>query len=314
MRIVFMGTAAIAQPSFEWLLQASGHEVAGLVCQPDKPVGRRQVVTPPPLKRVAEAHGVPVFQPERIRHPEAVETVLAWRPDVVIVMAYGQILPEPLLFGPPHGCINLHASILPAHRGASPVHAAILAGDAESGITAMQMDAGMDTGDILHIERLALHRRETAASLHDRLAARAPKALAATLDHIRLGTLCRTPQDPTLATYAPKLNRESGRIDWHRDWLSLDRQVRGLHPWPGAFTSLPSCGHPPKKLKVHAALPSCRYHGTPGEILRVSPRGILVACGKGALLLRHVQPEGGRTMHAADFLHGHALAPGQSLA
>ncbi len=306
-----MGTAEIAQAVFRWLLRDSDHEVVALVTQPDKPVGRRQEIMPPPLKRAAAEHGLPVLQPPRVRDAAAVDAIMSFRPDLVVVMAYGQILPPPLLAGPPHGCMNLHASILPRHRGAAPIQAAILCGDEVSGITVMQMNEGMDTGDILHMERIALRRRETAASLHDRLAALAPKALAATLEALKAGTLQATPQDESLATYAPKLDRNSGRINWNLDSTSLDRHVRAMHPWPGAFAVLYRHGHPPRRLKVLSALPCRRMGGRPGEILRISARGLLVACGSGSLLLRMLQIEGGKPMPAEHFLRGHPIKPGQ---
>lgn len=313
MRVVFMGTGDIALPALRWLIAAEGIDLRAVVCQPDRPVGRRQVVTPPRVKQVADGAGIPVLQPERVRREDAVGAVAARRPDLILVMAYGQILPKALLEVPPLGCVNLHASILPAHRGAAPVHAAVLAGDAESGITAMLMDEGMDTGDILHVERMPLSRRETASSLHDKLAVLAPRTLDATLDGIRRGCLVRIPQEHALATHAPKLGRESGRIDWSRDCHALDRHVRGMHAWPGAFTTFPVAGGPALKLKVHSALPCHRLDGRPGEVVRRSRRGLAVACGSGGLFLRVVQPEGGRPMGASAFAAGHTLPPGRVL-
>lgn len=313
MQIIFMGTAEIAVQAFRWLVEESEHNVVALVTQPDRPTGRRQVLTEPPLKRLAAHYKLPVLQPSRLRSEEAIRSILAYQPQLMVVMAYGQILPKKLLESPIHGCINLHASILPRHRGASPIQAAILAGDAETGITAMQMNEGMDTGDILHIERLPLRRRETASTLHNSLAALAPKALAATLDAILLNKLTPTPQDENLATYAPKLERASGRIDWRLDATALDRHVRAMQPWPGAITELHRGNHPPRNLKVVSALPNHRCTGRPGSILRLSSRGILVGCGSGSLLIRSLQMEGGKLMRADDFLRGHPLEAGRDL-
>lgn len=314
MRIVFIGTAKIALPALKSLLRSPNHEVAGVVTQPDQPVGRKQTLTPSPVKALAAGSLVPIFQPRRIREPTAIESIRYLRPDAIVVMAYGQILPRELLEIPPVACLNLHASLLPKHRGASPVHAAVLAGDQTSGVTVMYMDEGLDTGDILLQKDFPLSRHETAGSLHDRIATTAATAMLEALNALISNNAPRSPQDDAVATYAPKLNRESGRIDWSNDWRVIDRTVRGLNPWPGAFTTLPDDnGRPARKLKIHRVLPMARAHGEPGTVTVSGKRGPVVACGRGGVVLREVQPEGSRKMDATEFLHGHPLPPGTRL-
>ena len=270
-------------------------------------------MTPGLIKTLALEAGIPVLQPERIRRPEAVAALQALGADVCVVFAYGQILPSAVLDAPRLGCLNLHASLLPKYRGAAPIHAAVLAGERESGLTVMYMDVGLDTGDILREHAVQLRRRETAGSLHDRLAELAPSALLKALDDLAAGRAPRQPQDNSLTTHAPKLERESGRIAWTRDHTSLDRFVRGMHPWPGAWTLLPATPRA-LTLKIHSALPVRRLQGAPGEIVRHTARGIFVAAGPGGgLLLREVQLEGKRRVTAAEFARGHALPPGLRL-
>lgn len=301
MRLLLIATGDIALPTLRQLL-SSEHELLALVTQPDKPAGRRQQLTPPPVKTLAASHGIPVLQPPRIRAPEAVAQIEPLHPDAIVVMAYGQILPDALLRAAPH-CINLHASLLPRHRGAAPIHAAIEAGDRASGITVMHVTAALDSGDIILEKSIPLHRRETAGTLHDRLADLAPQALTEALPLLDR----RSPQDDTRATYAPKLNREYGRLDWTRPHLELERKIRAMNPWPAASTTLYG-----KTLKLFTTLRSPRT-GPPGEILRADRRGILVACGTGSLLLHELQLEGSRRMPARDFLRGHPLPAGTRL-
>ena len=312
MRVIFIGTGDIGLPALRWLLRE--HEVAAVVTQPDKPVGRKQELTPPPTKSLALEHGVPVLQPRRIREPSAIAELAALAPEVIVVMAYGQILPKAVLDLPPLACLNLHASLLPAHRGAAPIQAALLAGDAASGITVMWMDEGLDTGDILLLHRLPIRRRETGGTLHDRLAALAPESLAEAMRLLASGTAPRIAQDATGATYASKLSRESGVIDWNVPARAIDRQVRAMNPWPAASTVLPGpAGGAPRKLKVFSVIVCRRVSGAPGTVLRADKRGILVAAGDGAVLLRDVQLEGKRKMPIHDFLLGHSIAVGTQL-
>ena len=314
MRIVFLGTGDVGLPSLEWLV--AHHELVAVVAQPDKPVGRKQELMAPPTKKWALEHGVPVLQPTRIRNSEAIAEIEALKPEVIIVMAYGQILPKALLDLPPKGCLNLHASLLPRFRGAAPIQAAIEAGDRETGVTVMWMDVGLDTGDILLMEAIPIRRRETGQSLHDRLADLAAVALAKALPLVEEGTAGRTPQDNAAANYAPKLSRESGVIDWAAPCDTIDRRVRAMNPWPAASTVLPDAeGNPPRKLKVFSVIQHRRFvpssaAESPGTVLWADKRGVLVAAGKGAVLLRDVQLEGKRRMPVGVFLLGHPIRPG----
>jgi methionyl-tRNA formyltransferase len=312
MRVAYLGSGDIGLPALKALLNHPGHEVAAVVTQPDRPSGRHQVLAASPIKALALARGVPVLQPERIRRPEAVDWMRSLGADVFVVFAYGQILPPAVLEAPRLACLNLHASLLPRHRGAAPIQASVLEGDRESGLTVMFMDAGLDTGDILSQTPCRLLRRETGGSLHDRLASMAPAAMLDALAALETGNAPRRPQDNALATYAPKLDRQSGRIDWRQDYCAVERRIRAMHPWPGAFTTLPDGA----SLKIHSALPLRRCSGGPGEVLRAGPRGLLVAAGEppgGGVLLREVQLEGKRRLPIRDFVRGRPIAPGTML-
>jgi methionyl-tRNA formyltransferase len=308
MRIVFLGTGDIGLPTLRWLLAAPDITVSAVVTQPDKPAGRRMELHAPAIKTLALEHALPVLQPRKIREPAALEDVRAFEPDVIVVMAYGQILPKALLEMPKLACLNLHASLLPRHRGAAPIQAAIEAGDRESGIAVMYMAEGLDTGDVLLARSLPIRRRETGGLLHDRLGLLAPGALAEALQLLAEGSAPRTPQDDSLATYAPKLTREHGAIDWSAGWLATERKIRAMNPWPSAYTWLP--GDAPRKLKVFSVIVHRRRAGAPGEVLRADRHGILVGTGDGSLLLRDVQLEGKRRMAAREFLQGHAVPAG----
>ena len=312
-RVAFMGTGEIGLPTLRWLRQAQSVELIALVTQPDRLVGRTQVLTPPAPKKELDGSGVRVLQPERLRRSPAIDELRQLRPDLIVVMAYGQILPKTVLELPSIACLNLHASLLPRHRGAAPIQAAILAGDRETGITVMHMAEGLDTGDIVLEKRLQIQRRDTGADLHDRLADLAPVALAEALELLLAGKAPRAPQAEEKATYAAKLDRDSGWIEWGRDCWYLDRLIRAMYSWPGAYTEMPGQEAGPRRLKVQRALPVHRRRGSPGTVLGVSPRGILVACGGGALLLKQVQLEGKRQMPAAEFARGVRLRAGQTL-
>ncbi len=302
-----MGTGEIGVPTFRWLLDT--HEVIAAVTQPDKPVGRRQELHASAIKRLAIERGVPVLQPLKLRAPEAVAEIVALNADVIVVMAYGQILPKALLDAPRLACLNLHASILPKYRGAAPIQAAIEAGDRASGITVMYMAEGLDTGDILLIRETPIRRRETGGSLHDRLAFVAADALAEALPLLAAGQAPRMGQNETDATYAAKLSREHGAIDWTASQAAIDRRIRAMNPWPAAHTTLPT-PQGPRQLKIFSCIPHRRTSGPPGEVLRADERGLLVGAGAGAVLLRVVQLEGKRRMSAGEFLRGHLVAPG----
>ena len=312
MRIIFIGTGEIGVPTLRMLFESQEHHVLACVTQPDKAAGRHMELQPSPIKVLAMRHHVPIFQPQKIRERSAVEQLRYQRPDVIVVIAYGQILPGELLRVPSLACMNLHASLLPLHRGAAPIHAAIEAGDRESGMTVMYMNEGLDTGDILLTRSIRIGRRETAGSLHDRLADLAPDALGEALALLKQGRAPRTPQDSTKATYAAKLTREHGAIDWSRTQEEIDRHIRAMNPWPGAFTWLPGV-EGPRKLKLFACIQHRRTDAAPGTVVTADKHGLLVAAGTGAVLLREVQLEGKKRMAAGDFLLGTLVAPGTVL-
>lgn len=312
MRLVFIGTGEIGVPTLRMLLESREHHVLACVTQPDKPAGRHLELLPSPIKVLAMQHHVPIFQPGRIRDAAAIEQLRYQRPDVIVVIAYGQILPGELLRIPSVACLNLHASLLPKHRGAAPIHAAIEAGDRDTGMTVMYMNEGLDTGDVLLARPLRIGRRETAGSLHDRLAELAPAALSDALALLKQGRAPRTPQDRTQATYAAKLTRENGEIDWSRTHEEIDRRIRAMNPWPGAFTWLPS-PEGPRKLKVFSCIQHRRTDASPGTVVRADKHGVLVAASDGAVLLREVQLEGKKRMAARDFLLGTLVAAGTLL-
>ncbi|MGC3989388.1 MAG: methionyl-tRNA formyltransferase [Chthoniobacteraceae bacterium] len=313
MRVVFMGTGDIGLPVLRMLLDSGKYEVAGVVTQPDKPAGRKQELLAPPIKVMAVERGVPVFQPVKIREPQAVETIREWQPEVIVVMAYGQILPKTILEMPPLACLNLHASLLPRHRGAAPIQAAIEAGDAETGVTVMHMDVGLDTGDELLRHVIRIRRRETGGSLHDRLAEIAPAALAEALQYLAEGRAPRIPQDNPRATHAPKLTRESGEIDWTQSACVIERRIRALNPWPCASTVIPSRDGVRRNLKVFSAIVHRRESGAPGHVISSSRHGLLVAAGEGSVLLREGQVEGKKRMKIGDMLLGNPIEPGAKL-
>ncbi len=305
MRIVFIGTGEIGVPTLR-ALQKSEHELGGVVTQPDKPVGREQKITAPPIKKALIAGGpnagpAQTLQPARIKDREAIDQIRALAPDVIVVMAYGQILPRAVLEIPKIACLNLHASLLPRWRGAAPIQAAIAGGDREAGMTVMYMDEGLDTGDILLQRKIDISPSETGATLHDRLAQIAPEALLESLRLLAAGNAPRIPQDQALATYAPKLNREAGRLNWNESVEAIERKIRAYNPWPGAFTEFSG-----RNLKIFAAS-IVDLRGKPGEILR-KDRELVVATSDRALLLTDVQLEGKRRMSAAEFLRGRTLS------
>lgn len=312
MRVIFMGTGEISLPAFRWLLASTECKVVAAVTQPDKPVGRKQEVQASVIKQHAMAHGVPVLQPRKLRAAESVAEIAGLAPDLIVVMAYGQILPKTVLDAPRLACLNLHASILPRHRGAAPIHAAIESGDAKTGITVMYMAEGLDTGDILLIKETPIRRRETCGSLHDRLSLIAAEALGEAVLLVASGTAPRIPQLEIDATYAAKLTRENGELDWTAPAAAIDRRIRAMNPWPAAHTWLRSADGP-RKLKVFSCIQHRHTTALPGEVLRADHHGILVGAGRGAVLLREIQLEGKRRMPARDFLLGHPIHPGAML-
>lgn len=304
MRIVFIGTGDIGVPALHALLESETNKLVGVVTQPDRPVGRDQHLQAPPIKQALMQTSVPIFQPERIRKDEAIAQLRALTPEVIVVMAYGQILPKSVLEIPSVACLNLHASLLPRHRGAAPIQAAIVAGERETGITVMYMDEGLDTGDILLQRKLEILPNETGGSLHDRLAEMAPDALRTALEQLANKSAPRRPQDSSQATYAPKLTREAGKIDWTEPAELIERKIRAFNPWPGTFAQLKEAGGKTRHLKIFRASLAEGAIGDPGMVATPNESELLVATGGGALRLEEVQLEGKRRLSAAEFLRG----------
>lgn len=300
MRVIFMATGDIALPAFRRLLERGPRPLA-LVTQPDKPVGRHQTLMAPAVKLEALAAGVPVLQPTAIK--DAAADLAALDPDVIAVMAYGQILPDAVLAIPRLAFINLHASLLPRHRGASCIQSAIAAGDPTTGVTAMHVVRKLDSGDIILAKSLPIRPDDTGATLHQRLAELAPEVLTDTLRHLAAGTAPRTPQDEALATYAPKLDRNAGRIDWSRPAECLERQIRAYDPWPGCHT-MADTGGLLRRLKIFPPVEVCPMPLPPGVVLIEADR-LVIGCGVGALRVCRVQPDGSRRMITGDYLRGH---------
>ncbi len=309
-----MGTPAFAVPVLEALVRA-GHDVALAVCQPDKPKGRGRKLAPPPVKEKALELGLEVFQPERLRDHEAAGRIAAAKPDVMVVAAYGKILPQNILDIPPKGCLNVHASLLPAYRGAAPINWAIINGETKTGITIMKMDAGMDTGDMLMTEEEPILADDTAGSLTARLSEAGARLIVKALEELEAGRLTAVKQDESKATMAPMLKKEMGRINWDRSAAEIERLVRGFDPWPGAFTTLR--GETLKIWETEVTPPSVPplslRGGMGGVITSCSKAGIAVATGEGVLIIRELQPQGGRVMKAAEYLAGHKFQPGEKL-
>ncbi|MBK6846853.1 MAG: methionyl-tRNA formyltransferase [Proteobacteria bacterium] len=308
LRVVFMGSPDFAVPSLRAL--AAEHEVLAVVTQPDRPRGRGRVLAAPAVKQVAEALGFPVLQPRRVRAPESVAALAALQADLFVVAAFGQILSAELLALPRLGCVNVHASLLPRYRGAAPINWAVLRGEAQSGVTIMLMDQGIDTGAVLAREPIALRADETAGSLHDRLAPLGAELLRRTLEPWARGALSAQPQDAALATAAPMLRKEDGCVDWRREAESVDCWVRGMDPWPAAHSTL--AGQPLKLYRSQVAVAPLKATA-PGQVLAVDPRGLLVACGAGAIWIRELQAAGGRRMAPTAYAAGHPLPVGAVL-
>lgn len=320
MRIVMMATGDIAIPCFR-ALEATG-ELVALITQPDRPVGRHQELTPPTIKKRAQETGIEVFQPESVRSDDALETLRAYRPDIVVVMAYGQLLSQAVIDTPTLACINVHASLLPRHRGAACIQAAIEAGDDETGVTIMHVVKKLDAGDIICRATIPLKGTETAEVLHDDLAQLAPEPLMQAIDMLRSGDSPRTEQDESLMTYAPKLTRGDGHIDWSQPAFQVARKIRAYHSWPGTFTHYPSVKSgsdkplkifPPVDVLPHVKKP---IDDRPGMVLSAGSDGLIVSCGGvhgGALRISTLQPPGARKMNVESFFAGHKIMPGMIL-
>jgi methionyl-tRNA formyltransferase len=310
LRVIFFGTADLARPSLGRLAGDPQFDVVSVVTQPDRPKGRDLKVQPPPVKIEAGIHDLSVMQPERARDPQFIAQLAALSPELIVVAAYGQILPKALLDLPRWGCLNVHASLLPKYRGAAPIQWAILNDEPETGVTIMKMDAGLDTGDILTQEASPVLPSDTAQSLHDRLAKLGADLLIRTIPNYIDGHILPTPQPAEGVIYARKIAKADGHIDWTLSARALWNRIRAFNPWPGAFTSAPTA--PAKTLvKVWEADAVEDVSGKPGEIIKAGKAGILVGCGKGALQVRQLQREGGRRMTALEFLTGHVLKPGE---
>lgn len=299
MRLVFMVTGEISEPTFADALSGP-HDVVGLVTQPDRPVGRKQVLAAPRVKVMAEEAGVPVIQPEVVGQPEALDQIREWAPEVIVVMAYGQILPQKLIDLPERAIINLHASLLPKYRGASCIQAAIRNGDAETGWSVIHVVKKLDAGNVLLREPFAIKDGETGGELHDRLAVAGPSACRAALTMLEAGEVPGEVQEEALQTYAPKLLRDHGLLDWSAPAEELERMIRAYHPWPGTFSRLGG-----KRLKVFPATRCGEGKGEPGQFLGQIDGGIEIACGAGSLILGEIQLEGSRRMSSAELAQGH---------
>jgi methionyl-tRNA formyltransferase len=305
-----MGTGDIGLPSLRALINRDSCEVVAVVTQPDRPAGRGKKLRSPEIKNAAAAAGIPVLQPQKLRDPAAIEELRAFAPDLIVVMAYGQILPRTVLDLPRIACLNLHASLLPKYRGAAPIQAVIADGGAETGITVMHMAEGLDTGDMLLTRSIPISPIETGGSLHDKLALLAPEALIEALDLLAAGNAPRTPQDNALATYAGRLQRENGLIDWTKSAAEIERRIRAFDPWPASFTTLRLKDGSAERVKIFRSEIVDATPPAPGTILNAEAPGPLVATGSGALRLLEVQGEGSRRMAAADWLRGHIVEIG----
>lgn len=311
-RTVFMGTAEIAAPLIRRLSATENVELTAVVSQPDRPKGRKLRLQPTATKLAAEELGVPVRQPEKCRAPEFLDQLREWQPDVIVVMAYGQILPPALLDIPASGCLNVHTSILPKYRGAAPIQWAIWNGDEKTGVTVMKMDAGMDTGDIVAIRETPIGAEDTAATIHDRLGEIGAELLVEVLPQFVAGESKLQPQDDSLSTHARKITKEDARLDWSRTNVELWNQIRAFTPWPGTICLWPG-EDGEQRLKILAAAPVDGPNVSPGQVMKADREGLIVTCGEGCLRILELQREGGKRLGAREFLAGNKLAPGTQL-
>ena len=314
MKAVFMGTPEFAVPTLQALIDH--HEVLAVVTQPDKQRGRGKKMQFPPVKEKAVEYDIPVYQPQRARDEEFIEELKNLNPDVIVVVAYGQILPESILNIPKYGCINVHGSLLPKYRGAAPIQWAVLDGEEKTGITTMYMEKGLDTGDMIEKTVVPIADTDTGVTLHDKLADAGAELILSTLSKLEDHTAIRTPQDDSLSCYASMLKKEMGELDFTKDAASLERLIRGLQPWPVAYTKMNQktvriyeasvCEQPEETLEDGTQI-------VPGMIVRVTKKNFTVACGNGALMIRKLQPEGKKPMDCAAFLAGNKLKTGQMI-
>lgn len=312
MRVIFMGTPDFAVPVLEAILKA-GHEVVGVYTQPDKPKGRGKSMQYTPVKEKALEYDIPVFQPEKVRNPEVVEEMKTLAPEVIVVVAFGQILPETILNLPPLGCINVHASLLPKYRGAAPIQRVIIDGEQESGVTTMYMAKGLDTGDMIEQEVVPIDAKETGGTYHDKLSAAGARLCLSTLQKLADGTAQRIPQDDSLSCYAHMLNKAMGELDFQKPAEELERLIRGLNPWPSAYTYLQG-----KTLKLYEAdVVEPETEGleaaAPGIVIGVDKKSFTVQCNPGALRITSLQLEGKKRMETSAFLLGYKISIGMQL-
>lgn len=308
MRVIFMGTPDFAVKTLEKIIKA-GHEVVLVVTQPDKPKGRGKMMQFPPVKECALAHGVEVFQPARIREQECIEVLRTYHPDIIVVAAFGQILPKEILDMPQYGCINVHASLLPKYRGAAPIQWAVINGDEKSGVTIMRMDVGLDNGDMIAKEEVVLAADETGGSLFDRLAETGAALCVKTMSQIEEGNVTYTPQREDEATHVSMIHKELGRIDWTQSAEVIERLIRGLNPWPSAYTILNG-----KTFKIwNASILAEVGENEPGTVIKVSRKEMWVQTGAGVLALKEVQLEGKKRMETDAFLRGYEVVEGTHL-
>ncbi len=308
MRVIFMGTPDFATGTLEEIVLA-GHEVVGVVTQPDKPKGRGKTLMPTPVKEVAMKYNLPVYQPKKVREPEFVEVLRGLKPDVMVVAAFGQIISKEILEMPKYGCINVHASLLPAYRGAAPIQWAVINGDKESGVTIMQMDEGIDTGDMIEKVVVPIAEDETGGSLFDKLSQAGAKLCVKVLQDLEDGKAVREKQPEESTTpYARMINKKMGAIDWEKPAKEIEQLIRGLNPWPSAYTRLQG-----KTLKIWKAEVLLEHsQEAPGQITEVTKDSIVVQTGQGRLKILELQLEGKKRMDAASFLRGYALKEGES--
>ncbi|MEL0605840.1 methionyl-tRNA formyltransferase [Pseudoalteromonas undina] len=308
LRIIFAGTPDFAARHLQALIQ-SEHQIVGVYSQPDRPAGRGKKLKASEVKALALEHELPVFQPQSLKNEDALTELKSLNADIMIVVAYGLILPKAILEAPRLGCLNVHGSILPRWRGAAPIQRAIWAGDKDTGVTIMQMDEGLDTGDMLHISRCPIAADETSASLYTKLAELGPEALVQTINKLANGELIAEPQNDELANYAKKLSKEEANIDWTMDAVQIERNIRAFNPWPVCFTQMGE-----QSVKIYQAS-VVEQKGNAGEVLSSDKNGIVVACGTHALCITQLQPQGKKPMAISDFLNGRSdwVTPGTVL-
>lgn len=306
MRIVFMGTPEFAIPSLQNLIE-SDEEIIAVITQPDRPKGRSRKITPPPVKKLALQHNLFLLQPEDVNSHQTIAILRQLKPDLITVVAYGQILSSEILEIPLYGCINVHASLLPSYRGAAPIQWAIIKGEKTTGVTTMLMDEGMDTGDILLQKSISIEESDTAATLHDKLAVLGGNLLIETITRLKKGKLIPTPQDDSKASYAPMLTKEDGKIEWTRTSEEIHNLIRGTYPWPGAYTFFNG-----KRVKILGSevYDTKKRGDTPGRVWGIVKDGFIVECGKGRLLITQIQPSGKKPLWASDFVNGYNVTEG----